>query len=92
MRYVLYLTPNTNSKTKAQILKLCNKQDWFLGSIIHAQSWDIQSLDDVTTPNTKSLRTLLMNIKMMNNKSTLYLGINVDFRGDGHFFHLPDRS
>ena len=40
MRYVLSVKTNTNSKTKAQILKLRNKQDWFLGSITHAQSWE----------------------------------------------------
>ena len=89
MRYVLSVKPNTNSKTKAQILKLRNKQDWFLGSITHAQSWDIQTLDDVTTPNTKSLRTFLMHIKTMDKASTLYLGINEDYRSDGHFFTFP---
>ena len=70
-------------------MKLQNKQYWFLGSITHTQSWNIKTLDDVSTPNIKSLHTLLMNIKMIDNKSTLYLGINEDYCGDGHFFTFP---
>ena len=92
MRYVLAIKNSTDSKTKNQILALRNKQDWFLGSVTHAQTWEIAELDKVTSTNTKTLRTLLMDIKIKDTKSTLFLGVNNDRRGDGVFFTFPTAS
>ena len=78
---------STDSKTKKQILTLCNKQDWFLGSITHAQTWDVATLDDITTPNTESLRTVLMDIRTKDKKGKLYLGVKKDTRDNGVFLH-----
>ena len=89
MRYVLAVKNSTDSKTKNQILALRNKQDWFLSSVTHAQTWEIATLDKITNPNTKSLRTLLMNIKTKDKKSNLFLSVNEDARGDGIFFTFP---
>ena len=89
MRYVLAIKNSTDSKTKNQILSLRNKQDWFLSSITHAQTWEIATLDKISFPNTNSLSTLLMNIKKKDTKSNLFLSVNEDSRGDGTFFLFP---
>ena len=86
MRYVLAIKNSTDSKIKNQILSLRNKQDWFLGSVTHAQTWEIATLDKITGDNTETLRTLLMNINTKDEKSTLFLGVNKDNQGDGVFF------
>ena len=51
----------------------------------HAQTLEIVTLDKITSPNTKSLRTLLMNIKTKDKKSN-FLGVNEDAQGDGVSF------
>ena len=55
MRYVPSILPSTNTRMKKQSQDLRKKQDWFTVSITHAQTWDIQHLDKVVEPNTKSL-------------------------------------
>ena len=89
MRYVPSILPSTNTRTKKQIQDLRKKQEWFLASITHAQTWDIQYLDKVISPNTKSLREMMMNFKTKDKTSPLFLSINEDRRGDGFFVTFP---
>ena len=46
-------------------------------------------LNNIAKPNTKPMRTLLMNIKTKDRKGTLYLGINKYTRGNIVFFTFP---
>ena len=89
MRYVPSILPSTNTRTKRQIQDLRKKQEWYIASITHAQTWDIQHLDKVIDPNTKSLRELMTAFKTKDKESPLFLGNNKDKRGDGYFVTFP---
>ena len=89
MRYVLSIKNSTDSKTKGQILSLRNKQDWFLGSITHAQSWDIATLEK--NYRTKQGYTSYLTNEYENKyeKIQLYLGINEDVCDNRVYFTFP---
>lgn len=89
MHYVMAMKPSTNTKTCIQINTLRCKQAWFTTSISHAQSWDILELDRKVGNNKSTLRSLLMSITTRDKTRPLFLGINKEYCGDGHFFTFP---
>ena len=92
MRLVPELTPLTNHQTRVKIESLRARQARFCKKAVRTRTWELTSLDHISSDVGFSLRHLMMEIKSKE-KPALNLFHTVDhhWRGDGHVVtYLPE--
>ena len=87
-RYVPVLDRTATTHLKQKIRRLRTIQIGFLESIIHATTWEIDTLDYKSDSLTMTLREMLMLIRPEAYDDHLFLAINDDKNG-GHTFTFP---
>ena len=86
MRYVITPSPSLTAQMRDGAATLRHKQVWVPESIEHGQSCDILDLDTIIKDHSLSLRSMIMKINSKEDKQQLFMSVNEDKFGDGHFF------
>ena len=91
MRYVKTYNKELQSFLRKDIIVLRSKQDWFLNSISHGNTWELTQIDNMNKNDHYHLRQTLMNLQTTDKKSYLFLGINRDERENSFAFTFPTK-
>ena len=92
LRYVDTPLPSLTRQMRDGATTLRNKQVWVPDSIEHGQTWDILDLDIKIKNHDFSLCTMMMEIWSREDKNLLFMSINKDKYGNGHFVTFQKRK